>query len=312
MSAIETKSQPPLPNPRAAQATPPNATIPLPTELRNRIYAYLLAPYPKSPCASYAESDTQFWVEPSYGPSQPGKFQLYRRSNPEHFQILAAYRALGLVSKATRREATTFFWSQNHIRVMAFRYDYLPVFLGFLNAIGPLNRAVLKRLDLYGNLNHDDMEWKMQVLQDKLISCRSLQTLELQLQLPHFCGMAPEDILLKKYMGREIPCPYLSQWTGMISAMKELARVEFKLVSHTAVVNAPNLPHRPQVVVPWLHDPDEEVHRSHYENLAKDLEGRLINRVETMNPGRQVDIQVWYDNGLRMAYMGRPWSAQPE
>lgn len=122
--------------PRSATEGELSGFVRLAPECRNIVYGMVF------------ESPSHFFIVAADGLSR--RFRLRQRSDKLQYEAVAALQALCQVSQMIRHEARTLFYASKHFLVLPYGYEYLPVFVHWLESIGPECRAVVRTLCLAG------------------------------------------------------------------------------------------------------------------------------------------------------------------
>jgi hypothetical protein len=191
-------------------------------EFRNDLYSLLLL------------SDNAFIIEPSA--ETAGAFELRKGSHGSHHESIKALQSLQLVSTGVRREARTFFYWVNRFILRGYEYEYLPVFVRWLEAVGSECRAVLKKVQLHGCMWYQPSSQLTQRYHELLRGCEGAQKLRLTMNLRHFCEASlPELNAYLNYMGPEphdgpMPEVDVAEWGRTIVGLTRLEMFELELV----------------------------------------------------------------------------------
>ncbi|KAJ4368363.1 hypothetical protein N0V83_006720 [Neocucurbitaria cava] len=248
----------------------------LPPEIRNTIYSILLS------------SPSPFFVVRAV--QTAGKFKLREWTDKPQHDILATLQALGYVSHDSRQETRTYFYSRNDVLVLCYGYEYLTIFVRWLEKIGTECRAVLRKVMLSGCMWYQPSQPLTQRLHSLLCECSNTRHLNIQLNIRHFCeSNLPELSAYLNYMGPEphdgpLPRIDVSPWTQVIVASKHLETFELGLV-----LSADN-----EMVRTERRLNVQEFSEDRGDALARDVEQRLRVGVQEICEGRDVEIRVRY------------------
>jgi hypothetical protein len=105
-------------------------------EIRNAIYSLLL------------QSDKQIRIVADE--HAVDAFTFRESSSESQYASMRILRKLSIVSSEVRREARTYFCAANSFTLCCYHYEYLPIFVRWLEAIGNKCKAVLKSVEMYG------------------------------------------------------------------------------------------------------------------------------------------------------------------
>lgn len=231
------------------------------------------------------------------------KFRLRERSDASQYDAVTALRALELVSREIRHEARTFFYATKHFLVLPYGYEYLPVFVRWLESIGPECRAVLRTLCLPGYMWYMPTAVRSQYFQDMLQTCISLQTLVVQLNIWHLCELHGQE--LDEYLSFEGPAPHdgpmpeidVAAWARTVASMPKLQTMRLDIIM--SVDRAREKCRRTREYIYFM----DERGRA----LANNIERRLREELEVSSRGAGVVVNVRFVGTNERVYHGRPW-----
>lgn len=258
-------------------------------ETRNAIYGMVF------------ESPLPFFIVAADGPSP--RFRLRERSDTLQYEAIAALQALGLGSRSMRHEARTFFYASKHFLVLPYGYEYLLVFVHWLDSIGPDCRAVLQTLCLAGYMWYVPSLALTQRLHDMLRTCVSLRTLVVQLSIWHLCEAQREE--LEGYLSFEGPEPHdgpmpvvdMTPWAQTIVAMPEIQTMRLDIIM--SIDRARENIGRTREYIYFM----DERGRA----LASDLERRLLEELAALGGRADVVVTVTFVGTNERVYHGQPW-----
>jgi hypothetical protein len=191
-------------------------------EVRNTIYSLLL------------HSDDALITTPSV--ETAGRFKLRERSSESQLAIVKALQNLSVVSTGVRREARTYFYAANRFTICDNRYENLPVFLRWLEGIGPECRAVLRSVNLHGYMWYQPSLQLTKRFHELLRECTNARVVDLTISLRHYCEASlPELNAYMNYMGPEphdgpMPEVDVADWAQTIVRMPKLTKFDLYLV----------------------------------------------------------------------------------
>jgi hypothetical protein len=263
-----------------------SAFVDVAPEIRNAIYEMVFdAPLP-------------FFIVAATGTC--GQFQLHERSDQSQYNAILTLQALGSITRALRREARTFFYASKHFLVLPYGYEYLPVFVRWLEAIGPECRAVLRTVCFAGYLWYKPHASITERFHDLLRGCTSIRTLTLQVNIWHLCASCITD--LDAYLSHDsadAPMPQVdvSEWAETVLRIVTIEKFRLSIVLGADLQR----------------DTDNMENGSFYfgaqhgKALAELVEGRLKERIEGLDAGRDVVVHVRYVGTDQRTYRGMPW-----
>jgi hypothetical protein len=191
-------------------------------EFRNDLYSLLLL------------SDDAFIIRTSA--ETAGAFELRKGSHGSQHESIKALQSLQLVSTGVRCEARTYFYHSNRFMLRSYEYEYLPVFVRWLEAMGSECRAVLKKVQLHGYMWYEPSSQLTQRYHGLLCECTGAREVNLTVNLGHFCEASlPELNAYLNYMGPE---PHdgpmsevgVAEWARTIAGLTKLENFELELV----------------------------------------------------------------------------------
>lgn len=174
--------------------------------------------------------------------------------------------------------------------MLCYGFEYLPIFVHWLEKIGPACRAVLRKVMLSGYMWYQPSQPLTQRLHSLLRECSNTRHLNIQPNIRHFCeSNLPELSAYLNYMGPEPhdgPLPYIevSPWTQVIVAARHLETFELGLV-----LSADN-----EMVRTERRLNVQEFSEDRGNVLARDVEQSLGDSVKEICEGRDVEIGVRY------------------
>jgi hypothetical protein len=185
-------------------------------EFRNDLYSLLLL------------SDDAFIIRPSA--ETAGAFELRKGSHGSQHESIKALQSLQFVCTGVRREARTYFYWANRFMLRDYEYEYLPVFVRWLEAMGSECRAVLKKVQLRGYKWYQPSMQLTQRYHELLRECTGAQELNLTVSLGHFCEASLPE--LNAYLSHDGPMPEVNvaEWARTIVGMRELTNFELNWV----------------------------------------------------------------------------------
>ncbi|KAH7088801.1 hypothetical protein FB567DRAFT_318359 [Paraphoma chrysanthemicola] len=279
-----------LPNVDARHIAPGLGNLSLlPPEVRNTIYALLLAP--AGPC----------FVIAATGAAK--RFELRERNDGARYEVIRVLQALASTSRQMRQESRTLFYASNHFLVLTYGFEYLPIFVRWLEAIGPDCRAVVRAVSLSGFMWYQPNDSLTSQLHRLLRECRRLRGLTIQLNIRHLCESCLADF--DAYFEFEGPQPHdgplprvdVTSWVDTIVRMPDVSRFRLDLIMASDREKVKTGRER------YFRDFNAERGRV----LACDVERRIKERVAELDPSHSGSIRVSYVGGNVRAYHGVPW-----
>jgi hypothetical protein len=267
----------------------PAATLAhLAPEIRNEIYSLALA------------SPKTFFMQPTQ--YQARLFSLRERSDSSSYEAIETMQVLGLVSGRIRQEVRTLFYASKHFFVLGYGYEYLPVFVRWLQVIGPDCLAVLRNLCMAGYMWYQPALHLTARLHHLLRMCENMGRFTIQLNIRHLCESCSTelDTYINTIPIQDGPMPRVNvgEWVKTILAMKRLTEFNLDFVASfdkAKVLLGEEKSFR-------LLDGEKG------SALAKDIERRLAEELEAASPGHNVAVQVRYGGGDERTYYGTPWT----
>jgi hypothetical protein len=254
-------------------------------ELRNAIYEMVFdAPLPF------------FIVAATY---TYGQFQLHERSDQSQYDAVLALQALGSVSRELRREARTFFYASKHFLILPYGYEYITVFVRWLEAIGPDCRAALRTVCFAGYLWYHRLTSLTERFHDLLRGCISIRTLTLQINVWHLCASCITD--LNTYLNHEsddapMPRVDISAWVEIILRIRTIEKFRLSIVLSVDSRRATD-----------MEDGSFYFSTENGKALAEHVERSLKEHVDEFGTERNVAVHVRYVGIDRRTYRGMPW-----
>lgn len=263
--------------------------IDLPSEIRNAIYGLVLA------------SPSPFFIVAAEG-IRPG-FRLRERSDRSQYEVLYTLQALSTVSRDIRHEVRTFFYASKKMIILPCGYEYLPIFVHWLNAIGRDCRAVLRTVCFAGYMWYRQSTFLTDQFHELLRTCVSLCTLVVQINIWHLSEICVRD--LYAYLNFEGPEPHdgpipdvdMSGWADTVVHLIELE--EFRLDFVMSIDKTKEAFRKEIRYMPFATERGRV--------LAEDAERRLRGRVSEMNTVSNVAVAVRYVGTSERVYHGRLW-----
>jgi hypothetical protein len=261
----------------------------LPPEIRNNIYSLVLT----SPRAMFIVPAKQW----------RGAFHLREQSDTPSYEAVEALQTLGAVSRNVRQEVRTLFYATKHFIVLGYNYEYLPVFVRWLEVIGAECRAALRNLCLAGYMWYQPSISLTTQLHDQLRSCLNLHRLTVQINIRHLCeSCLPNLMAYLNYMDPEpydgpLPLIDVAAWAKTIVSMPKLNWFRLDLVMSVDEENTKLCRERIY----------EAFSSERGRVLAEDFESSLKKEIELQDPGRIGVVQVRYGGGDERSYHGAPW-----
>ncbi|KAH5327191.1 hypothetical protein HBI12_077440 [Parastagonospora nodorum] len=139
----------------------------LPPETRNAIYTVIF------------DSPSPFFVKATQGPRR--RFKLRERSEKSQYDAVSALQALELFSRTIRQEVRTLFYGTRQFIVLPCGYEYLTVFLQWLDSIRPQCRGVLRDVYLAGFMWYQGSFPLTEQFHNFLRSCTGMRKLGIQI-----------------------------------------------------------------------------------------------------------------------------------
>jgi hypothetical protein len=269
--------------PVSASQTSSCSFMRLAPELRNVIYDILF------------ESPQCFFVRAVEG-TYP-KLCLRESSGQPQYDALQLLQTLGLVSQGIRFEARTRFYASKHFFVLPYGFEYLPIFVHWLEAIGPECQAVLRKACFAGYIWHQPSMVLTKRFQSLLQNCANLRLLTVQISVRHLCESCLPD--LDAYFDFDGPLPDIdiTAWAETIAHLPELKDVRLDLIMSRDRAWTPL-----QEELMYMYFMDDRGKK-----LVEDLERRLRGRVDELRPGKDIDMTVRYAGTHNRMYYGRMW-----
>lgn len=261
----------------------------LPPEIRNGIFSLVLA----CPRAMFIIPAAQF----------QGAFHLRERSDEAQQEATHTLQALGTVSHGMRQEARTLFYATKSFIILSYGYEYLPVFVRWLEAIGPDCCAALRSLCLPGYMWYRPSLSLTMQLHDLLRSCSRFQRLTVQNNIRHLCESCLPDLMsYLNYTGPEphdgpLPLVDVSAWAKTIVSLTNLKWFRLDLIMSVDKENIKLCRERSY----------RAFSGERGRVLAEDVETRLRKEIDLRNPRRGIDLRVRYGGGDERSYRGAPW-----
>ncbi|KAF1937186.1 hypothetical protein EJ02DRAFT_458941 [Clathrospora elynae] len=192
-------------------------------EIRNAIYSFLL----------HSPND-RFFVVPTV--NAYGKFKLRERSDDQQHEAIDTLNSLGAVSHEIRREARTYFYVVNRFPVLCYGYEYLSIWVRWLDAMRPECRTVLKNVMLHGYMWYQPSVESTQRLHELLRDCTNARHLSIHMSIRHMSEARLSE--LNAYLNYIGPEPHdgamlevdVSAWARTIANMEKLKVFELELV----------------------------------------------------------------------------------
>ena len=182
------------------------------------------------------------------------------------------------------------FYSVNRFVVVAYGYEYLPVFVRWFEAIGEECRRVLRAVMFMGYMWYIPSPELTGRLQSFLGECTNARFVHLQLSLRHFCEAQLDEVTA--YMDSVGPQPPngplpnidIAPWATTIASLPEVRIVRIELVSSSdKTIERMNR-------APGVWNPANE--RGNV--VTESIEKRLIAAVKNRCPNRTIVIRVRY------------------
>jgi hypothetical protein len=238
-----------------------------------------------------------------------GGFKLPERMNkPPRSDVVTTLRSLSFVSRTVRREARTFFYARNMINIDEKEYEYLPLFVGWLEALGAECRALLRDVWLYGHMWYRPSSGLTERLHELVRECRNARTVELCLNVRHLCESnlpAPNKYLYHDPVYG--PCDGLlpevdvSGWLRTISSLPKVLKFIIELV--LSVDHAEVSGRRGSNVYMGVSSTQGTI-------LAKDIDKRLKMAIQTKCKRPVKPRVIWTDRIFGDYHV--PWAAAIE
>lgn len=186
-------------------------------ETRNAIYALSF------------DSPSPFFVVAAHGPRP--RFKLRERSEESQYDAVSALQAFGAVSRAIRQEVRTFFYATRQFIVLPYGYEYLPIFVRWLDSIGPQCRGVLQNVYFAGYMYYHQSGPLTKQFHDLLRSCKGLRKLGVHINIWHLCE-ACSPSLSDIPNPRKSPLPEIDMmgWAETVVRLPELQAFKLELV----------------------------------------------------------------------------------
>lgn len=290
----------------SSSAQVPQVPIPgtfayLPPEIRNIIYA-LIFENPSDLNKIAAEGSD-------------GQFKLARPYCQPQYDALVALRAhcivrqKGFRPKTTRDgmadqlrlEARTYFYASQRFRVLSYGFEYLPLYVRWLEAIGPECRVVLRSVALAGCMWYKPAEILTMQLHTLLQNCESLISLTIELNIRHLYEKSPNEIKAFLESAEEtssnemVPHADVGTWVGTIKKIPALKK--FILQLGMGIDKRQESKYRKFEV--------SEIQKGRL--IAREVERQLGREVSEMSGWTELVIGVEYVGRYEQRYGGLPW-----
>lgn len=272
----------------------------LPPEIRNRVYALLF------------DDTTDMVVAPAVGSKR--QFKLARLHDQRKYDALVAQRAYyvpdrlpaavplshGITVDQLQLEARTYFFARQRFRVLSYGYEYLPIYVRWLDVMGVECRSVLRSLVLAGSMWYRPSEILTQQLHTLLRDCECLTSLEVQLNVRHlyersFSGLEEFfDYIEEPSSDETTPRPDMKCWMQTITKLPALQKFVLRLV----VGIDKKQPHYRKY---------EESERWNGELLARSVERQLKTKILEGAQEREIIIEAEFLERDEQRYRGLPW-----
>jgi hypothetical protein len=276
----------------------------LPPEIRNRIYALLF------------NDSADLVVMAAEGSRR--QFKLPRLHDQYRYDALIAQRAYyvasglptetpashALAPDQLRLEARTYFYARQRFRIVADGYEYLPLYVRWLDAIGIECRGYLPSVVFVGCMWRRTSKSLTTQFHTLLQDCRCLTSLTVQLDIRHvFEDSLKELDLLFQHpegaIGREtVPQLDLVSWAETVAKLWSLKTFALQLVIG---INQTQEVHNGQ---------SEESERRKGEWIAKGVERQFIEQLLRMSDRNETVVEVNFFGREEEEYRGLPWSEQ--
>jgi hypothetical protein len=252
-------------------------------ELRNTIYNMLF----ESPRCLFVEAAGDIYA----------KFRLRDSSEVSQYETLHALRVLGSVNREIRFEARTLFYASKHFFILPYGYEYLPIFVRWLEVIGPECRAVLRKVCFAGYLWYQPSITLTQRFQGLLQRCLCLRSLSVQLNVRHLFESSLPD--LDAYFNFEGPLPEfdITAWTETIAHFRKIKTFRLDLIMSS---DGARTPLKRELMYMYFMN-------SRGQMLVEHIEERLRGRVNEVQARRDIDVAVRYVGTHERVYYGRLW-----
>jgi hypothetical protein len=230
-------------------------------------------------------------------------FELRVRSDKPQDDVVRALQALSLVHQNIRREVRTIFYASRQSIILSYDYEYLPIFVRWLDAIGFDCRSVLRTVCFAGYMWYRQDSFLTLQLHDMLRTCASLQTVVTQMNIWHLCETCTRHPYA--YLNFEGPEPHdgpvsgidISGWADTLVCLQELETFSLDVImcaDKTKEVFRKEIRYMPFAT---------ERGRA----LAENVERRLRERMTEMNTGSNTALAVRYVGTNERVYHGSPW-----
>jgi len=252
-------------------------------EMRNAIYAMVFG------------IPVKLLVVAVEGPSR--RFQLRERSDQAEHDTLSTLQALGKTSREMRREVHTYFYNAVHFVILPYDYEYLPMFVRWLEAIPTECLAVLHSVYFAGNM-WCQPDISLTARFHESLRSSNLRDLRLQINIRHLCeSCLPE---LDAYFTNDGPVPRISleAWATTLKELPELKCFRLDLVM-MADKERVRLGKEPD-----YRNYNDQRGRSLADKIKRKLKAEL--RATGARNGAPIQVR-WLGGSSERTYRGDPW-----
>lgn len=229
----------------------------------------------------------------------PRLFQLRERSDEVEYDAVKMVQRLGGMGGQIREEVRTFFYASNFFQVCAYGFEYLPVFIRWLEAVGSDCRAVLHKISLVGFMWYELSEALTAQFYDLLSDCTGLRQLTIQLNIQHLYEKCISNLYKYLEHGSTEDSPEDSRndssgetsarlqididaWAELIAKMPGLKdfRLDFVWATDVSRVGADGEPYY------------RAFDKKSIKKLATSIKKQLKKRVREMDQGTEVAVEI--------------------
>ena len=261
----------------------------LPPETRNAIYALIF------------DSPSPFFVAAARGPRR--RFKLRERSEESQHDAVSALQTLDPVSRAIRQEVRTFFYATKKFIILPYGYEYLPIFVQWLDSLGLKCRGVLRDVYLAGFMWYKGSVPLTRQFHDLLRSCTSLRKLGVQINAWHLREVEAQslnahlDIDAQDPQNALMPVINVSAWAETIVRLPELQKFMLDLV-----FSVDEIAESFGEVTQW-----RSLTKTRAILFVEDVEKRLRKMIAELGTGSGGEVEVRYMGTDRRTYEKTPW-----
>jgi hypothetical protein len=296
---------------KACTAPSPSAQVPhvpipgtfayLPPEIRNMIYALIFENPSDLNVIAAEKSDGQFKLARPYYKPQYDALMALRAHCIVRQEVFRSKITRDVMADQLRLEARTYFYASQRFRVLSYGFEYLPLYVRWLEAIGPECRVVLPSVALAGCMWYKPAEILTMRSHTLLQNCESLRSLTIELNIRHLYEKSPNEIKAFLESAEEassdemVPHADIGTWVGTITKIPALKK--FILQLGMGVDKRQESKYRNFEV--------SEIRKGRL--LAREVERQLEREVSEMSGRTELVIEVEYVGRYEQRYGGLPW-----